>query len=387
MFLLCLAVGFGVLSALLMPKTYAVGAGERLIMIHDRGTDHGLITRAKTLRQVFQETHINLDKNDRVEPGLDDELVANSYQVNVYRAHPVVIVDGPVKQLVMTAYQTPKQIAKDAGIELRDEDQASLDFTNNFVADGASIRMTIDRATPVALTLYGKTDTVYTQATTVGEFMKEKNIRLGEKDDMSAKASTPVTSGMQLSIWRNGKQTITQEEDIAFDIQKIQDADRDLGFKQVNTAGVNGKKTVTYEIIMQDGKEVSRTVIQSVVTKQPVTQVETEGIKVVLPAGSHEDWMAAAGISASDYGYVNYIVSHEGGWEPCKVQGGAINCSYSGSMGYGLVQATPGSKMGTAGADWRTNPITQLKWATGYAVGRYGSWGGAYQHWLSAHSW
>lgn len=280
LFLLCLAVGFGVLGTLLMPKAYAVGDGERLIMIHDRDTDHGLITRAKTLRQVFTEANIRLDKNDRVEPGLDEELVANHYQVNIYRARPVVIVDGPVKQLVMSAYQTPKQIAGHAGITLRDEDQASVDFSNNLVSDGASIRMTIDRATPVALTLYGKSETVYTQAATVGDFIKEKNIRLGEKDDMSLAASTRITAGMQLSIWRNGKQTVTQEEDVAFETQKIQDANREVGYKQVNTPGVNGKKMVTYEIIMQDGREVSRTIIQSVVTKQPVKQVETVGSKL-----------------------------------------------------------------------------------------------------------
>jgi len=280
LFLLCSAVVFGVLGTLLMPKAYAVGDGERLIMIHDRDTEHGLITRAKTLRQVFTEANIRLDKNDRVEPGLDEELVANNYQVNIYRARPVVIVDGPVKQLVMSAYQTPKQIAGHAGIALRDEDQASVDFSNNLVSDGASIRMTIDRATPVALTLYGKSETVYTQAATVGDFLKEKNIRLGEKDDMSATSSAQITAGMKLSIWRNGKQTVTQEEDVAFDTQKIQDANRDVGYKQINTPGVNGKKMVTYEIIMQDGKEVSRTVIQSVVTKQPVQQVETVGTKL-----------------------------------------------------------------------------------------------------------
>lgn len=280
LFLLCLAVGFGVLGTLLMPKTYAVDAGERLIMIHDRDTDHGLITRANTLRQVFTEANIRLDKNDRVEPGLDEELVASSYQVNIYRARPVVIVDGPVKQLVMSAYQTPKQIAGHAGITLRDEDKASVDFSNNFVSDGASIRMTIDRATPVALTLYGKSETVYTQAATVGDFIKEKNIRLGEKDDMSVADTTPITAGMQLSIWRNGKQTVTQEEDVAFETQKIQDANREVGYKQVNTPGVAGKKMVTYEIIMQDGKEVSRSIIQSVVTKQPVQQVETVGSKL-----------------------------------------------------------------------------------------------------------
>ena len=42
-------------------------------------------------------------------------------------------------------------------------------------------------------------------------------------------------------------------------------------------------------------------------------------VRVPLPAGSHTDWMAQAGIAESDYGYVDYIVSHESGWNPNAV--------------------------------------------------------------------
>lgn len=48
----------------------------------------------------------------------------------------------------------------------------------------------------------------------------------------------------------------------------------------------------------------------------------------------------------------------------------AVNSS---SGAYGLVQALPGSKMASAGADWRTNPATQIKWGLNYMNDRYGS--------------
>ncbi|MBC7512446.1 G5 domain-containing protein [Candidatus Saccharibacteria bacterium] len=277
--LLCLSVAFGIFSAIVMPKVQAVGAGERLIMIHDRDAEQGLMTRAATLRDVFEEANIRLDHNDRVEPGLDEPLVATHYQVNIYRARPVVIVDGAVKQLVMSAYQTPKQIAKHAGIELHDEDTANVDISNDFISDGASLRMNIDRALPIELTLYGKTETVYTQSATVGEFLSEKDISLGKDDDVSLGDNVAITANMKLSIWRNGKQTITQEEDVAFETEKIQDANREVGYKKIDSPGVNGKKMVTYEIVMQNGIEVSRTAIQTVVTKEPTKQVETVGTK------------------------------------------------------------------------------------------------------------
>lgn len=67
------------------------------------------------------------------------------------------------------------------------------------------------------------------------------------------------------------------------------------------------------------------------------------------------------------------IVNHESGWNPS-----ATNAS---SGAYGLVQALPGSKMASAGADWQTNPATQIKWGLGYMNERYGSPCGAWNFW------
>jgi resuscitation-promoting factor RpfB len=169
------------------------------------------------------------------------------------------------------------------------------------------------------LTLYGKTETVYTQSATVGEFMQEKDITLGKDDDMSLPQSTAITANMQLSIWRNGKQTITQEEDVAFETQTIRDANREIGYRQVETPGKAGKKMVTYEIIMQNGKEVSRVEVQSVVTKQPIKQVETVGSKrppVAGPAEILNKINAASARLGIDANRVATIAKCESGFNP-----------------------------------------------------------------------
>lgn len=97
------------------------------------------------------------------------------------------------------------------------------------------------------------------------------------------------------------------------------------------------------------------------------------------PSGSKVDWMRAAGIGDSDFGYVDYIISHESGWNYH-----AVNRS---SGAYGLPQSLPAGKLASAGADWRDNPVTQLRWANNYAVGRYGSWEAAYHFWTVNHWW
>ncbi len=368
-----LMVGLVLLGLLLMPKVHAAGKGERLVMIHDRGVDRGILTKSSSLKEVLHEAHIKLDKNDRVEPGLDEQLVASNYQVNIYRARPIVIIDGNVKQLVMSAYQTPKQIAKHAGIELQDEDIANVEISSDFVSDGAATRMIIDRALPIQLKLYGKQQIVYTQATSVKQFLQEKKITLGKDDDMSAMDSTPITSNMALSIWRNGKQTITQEEPVAFETERIQDANRDVGFKQINTPGTDGTKMVTYEIIMQDGQEVSRTAIQSIVTKAAVKQVETVGSKKKggTPAQNRilgKAMMIEAGFGEDQWSCLDNLWTRESGWDQYK-------SNYSGSGAYGIPQALPGSKMGTG---WQDDPATQINWGLGYIRGRYGTPCGAW---------
>lgn len=91
--------------------------------------------------------------------------------------------------------------------------------------------------------------------------------------------------------------------------------------------------------------------------------------------GAPAEWMSAAGIAESDWGYVDYIVSRESGWNP--------NATNKSSGACGLVQALPCSKVPGNGYD----PVDNLRWATGYATGRYGSWAGAHAFWTKNHWW
>ena len=95
------------------------------------------------------------------------------------------------------------------------------------------------------------------------------------------------------------------------------------------------------------------------------------------PSGSPQQ-IAAQIVPAGQLASFSEIIFHESGW---NVE--AVNPS-SGS--YGLGQALPASKMASEGADWRTNPVTQIKWALNYMDSRYGSPNAAWQFW-QAHNW
>ncbi|MCV3315672.1 tape measure protein [Pediococcus ethanolidurans] len=96
------------------------------------------------------------------------------------------------------------------------------------------------------------------------------------------------------------------------------------------------------------------------------------------PTGSHKHWMKQAGIPKSWYNAMNTIISAESGWN--------VHAQNPTSSAYGIPQALPGSKMASAGKDWRDNAITQLKWMKGYVKGRYGSANAALSF-RKAHNW
>ena len=258
----------------------AAKAGEKLVTIYDRGAEKTIVTKARTIREALKLAKFSIDeRQDVVEPSLDSEMVAEKYNINIFRARPITIVDGNKRLKVTTAEQTPALIAKAAGIEVFEEDKTTLSNSDNMAVDGANMVMKIDRASMVNFVLYGKESVIRTHAKTVGELLKEKNINPKKDDTLSVDRSAKIILGMKIELWRNGKQTITAEEDVKFEIEKIQDANRDSGYREVKQAGENGKKNVTYEVEMKNGVEVSRKEIASVVTKEPKKQIEIVGTK------------------------------------------------------------------------------------------------------------
>ena len=258
----------------------ATKAGEKLVTIYDRGAEKTIVTKARTIREALKLAKFSIDeRQDVVEPSLDSEMVAEKYSINIFRARPITIVDGNKRLKVTTAEQTPALIAKAAGIEVFEEDKTTLSNSDNMAVDGANMVMKIDRASMVNFVLYGKESVIRTHAKTVGELLKEKNIDPKKDDTLSVDRSAKIIPGMKIELWRNGKQTITAEEDVKFEVEKVQDANRDSGYREVKQAGENGKKNVTYEIEMKNGVEVSRKEIASVITKEPKKQVEIVGTK------------------------------------------------------------------------------------------------------------
>lgn len=270
---------------LTVSKVSYAGSGQktiqsgRMLTIYDRGTEKVILTQQSTIGEALREAGIVVDGNDVVEPALSEKLVASDYQVNIYRARPVIIVDGNSRIKITTAYQTAKQIVQSAGIVLYDEDKLTLGQTTNILADGVGLQVTIDRATPVNLTLYGKVAEIRTHSVTIAKMLSDKGIELSRDDQVSPALGTAISAGMVIRVWREGKQIISVDEVIPYDTEQIEDADRPAGVREVKVPGTMGLRSVSYEITVVDGIEVSRTPIATIEITAATKQTEIIGVK------------------------------------------------------------------------------------------------------------
>ncbi|PPK98882.1 hypothetical protein CLV92_101583 [Kineococcus xinjiangensis] len=96
------------------------------------------------------------------------------------------------------------------------------------------------------------------------------------------------------------------------------------------------------------------------------------------PRGAARVLVAQHGWGEEQFSCLDSLWMKESGWNPA-----ADNPT---SSAYGIPQALPGRKMASAGADWETNPLTQIRWGLGYIEGRYGSPCAAWAH-SRSHNW
>lgn len=349
-----------------------------VVYLFEAGHKQVLDTKEKTVGDLLNKLpNLNLIDQDVVEPARSTPIVEDNFRINIYRARPVTVIDNGNKLVTLTAQRSARVVAQNAGLVLHPED--SVNFGQGSISENViGEKVVIGRAIPISLNLYGAQLTSYTQAKTVSELLREKQIKLSDGESVQPAQNTPVTANMQVFVLRKDAKVANVEEAIAAGEQIVEDPSLSFGTTVVRQTGTPGKKAVTY-LIQSDagGAEISRIIIQEAVIQAPVPQITARGTTINI-GSDKTSVMVAAGISASDYAYVNYIVSRESNWHVT---------AQNASGAYGLCQSLPGSKMASAGADWATNPVTQLRWCSGYAARSYGGWAGGYNFWLGHSYW
>lgn len=314
-------------------RTYAEGEEDesfvateaKYVTFYDDEEKLTVKTEARTVGEALSRADIELNDGDIVDPGLEAEINADNFFINIHRARPVVFKDGVVDKYLMTASYDAKTIAKEAGVTVYDGDEITLAANHNFLEAGAA--------------------SVY-------------------------------------EIKRNGGRVIVEEVEIPYEEESVADAGLESGKTEVRQLGEVGMKRIYYNVQYVDNMEVLREVASEEVVREPVKRITAVGSKRAISAapvtGDCAEWARAAGVSEADLSTALDLIYRESG---CRV-----NARNASSGAYGIPQALPGSKMAAFGADWETNPVTQIRWMISYVNGRYGGWSQASNFWY-AHGW
>lgn len=160
------------------------------------------------------------------------------------------------------------------------------------------------------------------------------------------------------------------------------DATLPVGYTKVVSKGAPGVQLALYSVTSVDGVETGRELLAGFVVKPPTHDVVSVGTlsaaaqPAVVPGSNRaigQQIAASWGWTGAEWVCLDNLFQRESNWR--ELAGNPT------SGAYGIPQALPGSKMASAGADWLTNPATQITWGLGYIKGRYGTPCGAWSAW------
>ena len=232
-------------SGLLLSGAFVVAeeyTGHNVFAVNlDNTNKIELKTKKGTVREILIANNIPFGADDRVEPGLDTR-VNGGETINIYKAREITIVDG--------------------------------------------------NTTTVRKTTYKK----------VEDILKELNITLGEKDEVTPGLKSEVATVDTIKIARTGKTTETKKEVIKFETKEEKDDSKFVDEKVTKVEGKNGEKEVTYNVVREKGKEVSREVASEKVITEATAKVVVVGTKQ-RPAAQQQEVAAQQSYAAPAQSY------------------------------------------------------------------------------------
>ncbi len=143
-------------------------------------------------------------------------------------------------------------------------------------------RIIIKRAKNVMLTADGKNIKSNVYGKDVTSALWENKISLGEDDFTKPAPNYPIQDGDKIEVIRVDIKEETAKKDIPFKTKENEDEKLSWRIKKVTQKGEKGIKEIIYKVVSYNNKEISRKVLNEKITKDPVTEIVTQGTYMKL---------------------------------------------------------------------------------------------------------
>jgi len=243
---------------------------------------------------------------------------------------------------------------------------------------GLGSKITLYR-TPDLTILDGKKKiAVKSWASTVEELLSEEGVELADDDKVVPALTNQLQPKMEIKITRVAITQLKKTQTIDFKIVRKEDNKLDKGKTRIDQKGAKGEKILIYQIRREDGVEVSRKLIKTEVSKQPVDEILIIGTKPVITGWCrYNDWVLDASIkNGLDPDKLCQLMKKESNGNPKSVSGGGHLGLFQYTEGF---WADASRKAGYPGASW-DDPKSQI-YTTAWALshGYAGRWPGTWK--------
>lgn len=202
----------------------------------------------------------------------------------LYFKNTVYITDNGITRELKTNETDVYAILRSEDYELGTYDRVSCTIDEN-----NSEHITIHRAFDITVTADGKTQTLPATDGTVEDALENAGITLGADDKLSCDPGEKVFAGMEITVTRIRYVVKTEENEIPYATEYIDNSNLAIGDNEVLTKGENGKHTVTVKETYVDGKLTETKQLSETVSKQPVAEVIERGTAINVPYAKMSD--------------------------------------------------------------------------------------------------
>nr|WP_318243770.1 ubiquitin-like domain-containing protein [Oerskovia gallyi] len=363
--------------ALVATGAVAYGSAKKTVELDVDGEITTVSTFAGSVEGLLAEEGVRVTDKDLIAPAGDAALKNGADVVVRYGRQVTVQTDGQQSDVWVTALDADEALDTLSG---RGADVRLV--ASRSTADGRpELGVKLDANGPVNVVVDGQTVVAPDGSIGIDALLEQQGITLGEQDRVSVardEAADPAVSVVVHRVTVTDVPTVTA---IPFETTVQEDANVYKDEAQtVAQEGVEGTHTVVERVTVVDGVEESREVVSDGVTAEPVAKIVVQGTKErpsgPAAAGSAREigrqLVAARGWGGDQFQCLDRLWTKESNWNS--------SATNSSSGAYGIPQSLPASKMASAGADWKTNPATQITWGLNYIAGSYGTPCAAWGH-------
>ena len=262
---------------LCMASLLTTVSGANTVKVILDGIEYEVTTHRTTTGDILIQSGLEIDKDSHI----DDSELESRGVISVNSVCSVTVVDGK-NEYKLDSHGTVADAISQAGLEMSPYDTVSGCELTDYVSDGLVI--TINRAFSVMISVDGDIATVHMTEGTVADALDVAVITADDDDIISRPLDEVLTGNCSIKITRVEYIKREEAQEIKFTEKTEKTNTLTKGQSKIKQKGVNGEKVLTYEDKYIDGELAESTLVNTVVTKEPVEQIKLIGTKKAASA-------------------------------------------------------------------------------------------------------